>query len=166
MHWGDRLRSSSSSASEASSTDGRRGKGPKTTEGKARSARNAVKHGLRASTPFERRTMPRWLEEFEYEFLDLIEEEDHFVREIVDQLLMSVLQLRQADDLIGSRSASIFDPLTSLDRPGAATEREGAVDPAVLASEVDALAQLHLYRRRFRGRRDRCMAKLFPKGLP
>lgn len=110
--------------------------------------------------------MPRWLEEFEYEVLDLIEEEDLFVREILDQLLMSVLQLRQADDLIRSRSARIFDRLTALDGQGAATEKAGKLDAAVLAREVDGLAQLHVYRRRFRGRRDRCIAKLFPKGLP
>lgn len=152
----------SEAAQEASRRNGARSMGPRTRKGKQRSARNAVKHGLRGRSVFDREQMPDWLRAIADEVTLLLSGNMTRVRqELLDELLLACLQIDQADRLIESATERMF----------AGTEQVG--EGAVLAFmqdqpelQLQRLARLHAYRRRFRGRRDRCLYQLFRQGYP
>lgn len=149
-------------AQEASRRNGARSKGPRTAKGKRRCAKNAVKHNLRGRAVLDREQMPEWLREIEREVIRLFSGDVDLVRcERLDELLLVWQQLDRVDKLIENASARQFAEVAL---PGALAA------PAVMQDEPEPelkkLARLHAYRRRFRGRRDRCLYKMFRSGFP
>lgn len=156
------MRESSPAAQEASRRNGAQSKGPRTKKGKQRSARNAVKHGLRGRSVFDRTQMPHWLRAIDREVALLLSGDLTRVRqELLDEMLLACLQIDQADKLIESASASLFARVA---------QGGGGEVPAFMLEgsdrELQRLARLQAYRRRFRGRRDRCLYQLFRQGFP
>lgn len=149
-------------ARDASRRNGARSKGPRTASGKRRSARNALKHGLRAAAIVDPAMMPDWIRQLEAEVLEMLGTPDYRQRELVDLLLLACLQLDQADQMIDNRRAQFAVHLAELDGESqvVAEHLDG------VAGQLAEIGRLHAYRRRFRGRRDRLLARLFRRGLP
>jgi len=113
----------------------------------------------------DRNTMPGWLRQLEEDVVRLLGNVDVMRRERLDYLLLTYLRIDRVDTLIDEASSRLFVLRKSTEQ-AAVTE---LAEPALLEAEQQALtelARLHAYRRRFRGQRDRCIAKLFYKGLP
>ena len=152
----------SPAAQEASRRNGAKSQGPRTAKGKRRSARNAVKHNLRGRAVLDQQHLPAWLREVEAELVILLGGQTSLSqREWIDQLLLAWLQLDRVDALIDGASQQLF----------AGAERTGSHQVAAFLDEAPEaailkLARLHAYRRRFRGRRDNCMRRLFRYGMP
>jgi hypothetical protein len=111
------------------------------------------------------KTMPDWLRQIEEDVIDLLGNIDVVRRERLDNLLLAYLRIAHVDALIEEARSGLFALRMSAER---AVFPE-LVEPAFLKGGQDALtelARLHAYRRRFRGQRDQCIAKLFYKGLP
>lgn len=152
----------SPAAQEASRRNGARSKGPKTAKGKQRSARNAVKHNMRGRAVLDRENLPEWLREIERELVTLLGGNITLSRrEWMDQMLLAWLQLDRVDALIENTGKELF--------AGMELDGEGQ-GPAFLDDEPEdaivKLSRLHAYRRRFRGRRDACVRRLFRQGMP
>ena len=151
----------SPAAQEASRVNGAKSSGPKTAKGKRRSARNAVKHNLRGRAMLERAQLPEWLREIELELVTMLGGDCWLSQREWIQLLLAWLQLERVDALIDAAGEQAF----------AGMEQTGAEQiPAFLNDAPEAtllsLARLHAYRRRFRGRRDACVRRLFKRGMP
>lgn len=153
----------SPAAQEASRRNGARSKGPRTAKGKWKSAKNAVKHGLRARTALDREQMPEWLREIEREVIRLFfGNVDRIRRERLDELLLAWQQLDRVDTLIDNARARLFaGARNSASSQGPAFMNEEEPD-----AELRKLKRLHAYRRRFRGQRDRCIYRRFRAGFP
>lgn len=161
-------RERSPAAQEASRRNGSLSRGPRSAKGKRRSARNAVKHGLRGCSILTRDAMPNWLAEIEDALLDLLGSANHFQREQLDRLLLAYWQLWRADELIDVTTRRMFGTASGQSADPGSVDDEG-IPPFLIGDpegDLRQLAQLHAYRRRFRGQRDRCLARLFHKGLP
>jgi hypothetical protein len=139
----------SRAAQEASRRNGARSHGPRTALGKQRSARNALRHGLRGRSMINPADLPEWAKELERAMIAALGDVNFLQREHLDALLASCLLLERVDSLIAKAAPRVFEAL-----PVAQHRSSG----------LHELAGLYGYRRRFRARRDRCLAKLFPHG--
>ena len=161
-------------AREASRRNGAASRGPKSPPGKASSAGNALKHGLRSSRPGVTGPMPGWGSALAEGLHALAAPVDGARRELIDIIIGSGQLLRQAEAMIAERLAAelgsylvVDEPEASADYTRAADATEAAETPrrddANLRKSVPQLTQLNLlvrYERRFRRRRDRAMRKL------
>ena len=149
-------------AQAASRRNGARSKGPKTRNGRKISARNAFKHGLRARSVLDRGELPDWLLDVEAELAAMLRRVDPIQRERLDDFLLACWQVQTVDRLIEEARERLF--------AGMAAPTGAEPTPAFMAegnpvAALRELARLHAYRRRFRARRDRCIAQLFRYGL-
>lgn len=136
----------SSAAQAASRKNGTRSKGPKSPTGKARSSRNALKHGLRAARLLPTK-LPTWVAEVERELLTVLASAGMARHGLVDQIIHASFLVQEVDDLIDATWLHIIKTQTHDD---AATQNVWVCD----------LHKLLRYRSRFRASRDMAMKKL------
>lgn len=133
-------RSHSETASSSSRRNGARSKGPKSDTGKAKSSRNAFKHGLRSAVSVQPLAMPVWLKDLERELGETLGPALLTEKDQIDTFLLAQFRLRQCEELLDQQLAEAIE------------------------SDVSATAQrlsvLMRYEKRFRGQRDRVLRKL------
>jgi hypothetical protein len=154
--------SPSASQSDASRANGARSSGPVTAEGKAVSARNAHRHGLRSGKLLLEREEEAWLEELLAELVRAFRPQGAVEQTIVEALALSEIKLARLDRLELEALVAAADPeadprlarLATLARYGSRLSRERAdlqrrlsdlqerrrmADPAVRASLLASL---------------------------
>lgn len=142
----------SSAARQASRRNGAKSKGPRTRAGKAISARNALRHGLRARSSIRPEDLPAWIRAIEADLLTSLDPLGHARREQLDRLLSVLLLLDRADRAIIAQLARVHAVFGA----GAPGEEEPLADQADIAT----LRKLFAYRKRFRARRDMCLKRI------
>lgn len=146
----------SAAASAASRRNGAKSRGPKSAAGKARAARNALRHGLRASDPVLPETMPTWMPTKLADLETALGDIGQTRREHLDRYALHLVLIEKVDRLIAAEFARVF----------AISDGGNELRLAAHASEID-LSQLRAlfgYRRRFRAARDRSLVKLATQG--
>jgi hypothetical protein len=139
----------SEAAREASRRNGARSRGPKTAQGKAVSARNALKHGLRARQSAAPESLPEWIARAAATFTAALGPTTIINGEKLEELVFSFMLIEQAEQHIAAEIGRLHDHQRA--NPG----------PLTLA-DLDLLGKLLSYRRRFYGTRNRCFTKLRP----
>ena len=176
----------SAAARAASRRNGTNGRGPRTAEGKIRSAGNSFKHGLRASLPRAITNLPALLSSLEEELCALAGPLDPPTRFLIDTAIIATLLLQQvermADALLGEllaretqASARIEHGEAPRQRGGGSPRKPGRANPGdrmsgqatqppgpvpTTASDWRRLIVLQRYEKRFRGQRDRALRQL------
>jgi len=146
----------STAASAASRRNGAKSRGPKSAVGKARAARNALRHGLRASDPVLPDAMPPWMSAKLADLETALGDIGQTRREHFDRYALHLLLIEKVDRLIAAEFARML----------ATSDGGDTVQLTVPAADVD-LSQLRAlfgYRRRFRAARDRSLVKLATQG--
>lgn len=139
----------SEAAREASRRNGAKSRGPKTADGKAISARNSLKHGLRARKTITPATMPAPVRELEAALSAALAPVSVHNGEQLERLVFSQVLLSETE-------LSIAAELGRLDEE----QRRSSCLPGV--AELDLLEKLFSYRRRFHGTRNQALLKLKP----
>jgi hypothetical protein len=142
---------------EASRRNGAKGRGPKTAAGKAKSARNALRHGLRAGQPAAMAAMPAWVADLDDRFMAL-GNMDVRQREFLDQLGAVAIMLEKADQLLLAEASRLAGGLGLV--PGEQGSPDGTDADGSAAATVSTLRKYAAYRRRFRAQRDQCLRKI------
>lgn len=135
----------SQAAAEASRRNGANSKGPRSAEGKARSAMNARKHGLFGSRESALR-MPSPQLRFLAGMLEELARGRSNEHWHVERVLESAVKLGEATALVGRLRSELDALLTA----GSGGDEE-------LDLLIRQLARLGRYQRRFRGQRDRAL---------
>ena len=142
----------SPSAQAASRRNGARSRGPATAQGKAQSARNAVKHGLLAALPRLAGELPAWLAALEKQWYAMVTPEDRAARALIDSAVMAALRLQRTEAMVDALFGELLDP-------GRTRRPQEAPEPGQPA-EARRLMVLLGYEKRFRGQRDRALRQL------
>jgi len=141
----------SEAARQASRRNGARSRGPRSLQGKQKSSRNALKHGMRANQSLEPRALPIWVHVIEHRIRSCIGFLTMSRREAMDRAVKAMLLIEQVDRAIAEEMASIH---ASLQAPDLTLRlSNGGVD-------FERLRKLVTYRRRFRGTRDKALRHL------
>lgn len=146
----------SEAARAASRRNGRKSRGPRTTRGKIASARNALKHGLRARQNVEPEFLPVWVKHIERRVIACVGYLGIIRREAMDRALQSIMLLGQVDRLIAEEQAVIAAQLAAADF--GQRLQAGSID-------LDRLRKLMAYRSRFRASRDKALYRFTIDGI-
>ncbi|RYD94621.1 MAG: hypothetical protein EOP50_09230 [Sphingobacteriales bacterium] len=146
----------SDAARDASRRNGAKSNGPRTAAGKAASAMNAMKHGLRARQSLRREDLPEWIKDIEAGLLHNFEPLSAYQEEHLTRLISVLVQIDRVDGLITTEFGQLF---AAFDCDGLSNGQE---TPASDAAWMDAsdLRKLFAYRKRFRARRDMCLKRI------
>jgi hypothetical protein len=132
----------------ASRRNGALSKGPRTTAGKAASARNAVKHGLFRSHALAPQELSPAIATLAATLADQASGRGDAAR-LIETIMVAALRLEQATSIVRSLR-------TDLDQMFA----RGDMEDARMALVLGQLVRMGRYERRFRGQRDRALRAL------
>ena len=131
-------------AAEASRRNGARSQGPRSAEGKARSAGNARTHGLFAPVVHEEREASSWQERIAVMLEARGDTSGVWLGgDIATEAAVRLEHATRLVQVLGQKLETAFEQ----EHP----------DPSEMAALLEQLARMRVYQRRFRGRRDRAL---------